>query len=97
MKIGIVVILAMFFSIEKDQVVVFLAGVGGSKHRIYRELKLQTLYKKLGQWLQSQLIVALFIGTFVYVMLWIISPRVNLDGKFSLALISALTTVIPYL
>lgn len=96
-KIGIVLILAAFFSIEKDNTVSFLAWIAGPTHRHYWQLKLQLLYKKLGQWLNSQLIVSLFIWTLVYIGLWVISPWINIDGKIFLALISALTAIIPYL
>lgn len=92
-----VVVLALFFSLEKNQLVRFLAGIAGPRKQTYWELKLQLLYKKLGQWLKSQIMVSLFIGTLVYIFLWIISPWINLDGKLSLALIAALTAIIPYL
>lgn len=88
--------LSVFFSVEKNKVVQFLAGIAGKEQREYRKLKIGTLYKKLGQWLRSQLVVSLFIGSFVYVMLWVISPWVSLDGKFSLALIAGLTAIMPY-
>ncbi len=93
----IVMVLAVFFSVEKASLVKFLASISGAKHQHYWELKLQTLYKKLGQWLQSQLIVSAFVGSLVYCMLRLVSPWINLDGKLSLALIAALTTIIPYI
>lgn len=95
-QMGIVLTLSVFFSIEKEKVIDFMARASGST--TYAELKLQKLYKKLGFWLEGQLLLCLSIflaSGLVFVVLWWFG--INLPNKFTLALIAGLMEFVPYL
>ena len=53
-------ITAVFFSIEKEKVIHFLAQMSGKVE--YTELRLLKLYKQLGYRLKGQLILCIMIG-----------------------------------
>lgn len=90
--------LAILFSIEKEQLVRFLAHLNGRGKAGYRRLKIETLYKKLGLWLKGQLYLGIFIGVCVYLALWILHiAGMPLESKGTLALISWLTEFVPYI
>jgi predicted PurR-regulated permease PerM len=55
----------------------------------YTELKLQKLYKKLGFWLQGQLVLCLAIFVATWIALVVLSWfGIDLPNKFTLALIA---------
>ncbi|USN56131.1 MAG: AI-2E family transporter [Candidatus Peribacteria bacterium] len=89
-------VLAIFFSIEKKKVITFLAHISGQVK--YTELKLLKLYRKLGFWLEGQLVLCVAIGIGVRIGLQAIAIfGIDLPNKFTLALISGLVEFIPYL
>lgn len=95
-QIWIVFTLSVFFSIEKDKMIVFLATLWGSR-KSYYQLKIEKLYKKLWFWLKSQFFLSIYIGVMVYVFLRILELfGMSMPSKLSLALISGLTEFIPY-
>jgi len=95
-QILIVFTLAVFFSFEKEKVVYTLATL--SQNPKYTALKLKKLYHQLWEWLKGQLLMCLFIWLAVYFGLWTLALfGINLDNKWTLALIAGLTEVIPYL
>ncbi|MEI7563596.1 MAG: hypothetical protein WCJ39_08440 [bacterium] len=51
----------------------FISGLRGEKQYKFVYMKLERIYKKLGIWLKSQLLLCIFIGLMVYLGLWIIS------------------------
>ncbi len=96
LQVFLVFILSIFFTIEKERVIRFLARISGRAK--YTELKLLKLNRKLGFWLEGQLILCLAIGIIVWlwlVILWAFG--IDLPNKFTLALIAGLTEFIPYL
>ncbi|MEI7918710.1 MAG: hypothetical protein WCH65_00395 [bacterium] len=61
-------------------------------------MKLERIYKKLGIWLKSQLLLCVFIGATMYISLWILTMfGIDLPQKGSLAAIAAMTEFIPYI
>ncbi len=96
-QIWIVFTLSVFFSIEKEKMIVFLATLWGSR-KSYYQLKIEKLYKKLWFWLKSQFFLSIYIGVMVYIFLWILELfGMSIPSKLSLALISGLTEFIPYI
>ncbi|MCX6824896.1 MAG: AI-2E family transporter [candidate division SR1 bacterium] len=95
---SIVLTLAVLFSIQKDAVMKFIAGLGGDDGKYkYIFMKLERIYKKLGIWLRSQFLLCLFIGAAMYLALRIISMfGIDLPQKGALAGIAAMTEFIPY-
>lgn len=95
---AIVLTLAVLFSIEKKSVIRFVSGIWSLKSREYLVIRLEKIYKQLGIWLKSQLLLCVFIWVTVYAALWILSLfGMDLPSKWSLAMIAWLTEFIPYL
>ena len=98
-KIVLVIILAVFFSIEKDKVKNFIVK-HTSKNEYnseYMSEKVSLFYKKMGSWLKTQLVLSVFIFVVVLValiILWWFGLR--LPNILSLALMAWLTEFIPY-
>ncbi len=95
-QIIIVFTLAVFFSFEKNKVVYTLATLSKNPDKTY--LKLKKLYFQLWEWLKWQLLLWIFIWLAVY--LWLLTLSlfwINLNTKWTLALIAWLMEFIPYL
>lgn len=97
-KGAIVLTLSVLFSIEKEAVIKFIAGLAWHKKREYLEIKVKRIYKKLWLWLKGQLLLCLFIWLAVFIALLTMSAfGLDIPQKWSLALIAWLTELIPYL
>lgn len=95
-QIAIVFIVAVFFSLEKQRVVHFIAHM--SWRVGYTSLKLKRLYRKLGVRLKWQWLLCLIVWIAVRLWLVIVSRfSIDIPNKFTLALIWWLTEFIPYL
>jgi predicted PurR-regulated permease PerM len=95
-QIGIVFIVAVFMSLEKEQVIHVIASFTGNSSMA--KLKIQKLYKKLWYWLEGQLFLSLYIFAMVYGGLWILAwIGIDLPNKFTLALIAGLLEFLPYI
>jgi predicted PurR-regulated permease PerM len=70
---SIVLTLSVLFSIQKDAVMKFIARLGGEKKYKFIYMKLERIYKRLGIWLKSQLLLCIFIGAAMYAALWILA------------------------
>lgn len=95
-QIGFVLTLSILLSIEKNGFVRFIYKLSGYSPQA--RAKLTTLYKKLWFWLKTQLLLGLFIGIIMrlsLVIMWFFG--IDIPNKWSLAVISALTELIPYL
>lgn len=96
-EISIILTLSVLFSIEKDSVMQFLANLGGEKSYQTMYMKLERIYKKLWIWLKSQFLLCIFIGATMLFSFWILGLfGMALPQMFSLALIGALTEIVPY-
>jgi len=95
---SIVLTLSVLFSIQKDSVMKFIARLGGESKYKFIYMKLERIYKKLGIWLKSQLLLCIFIGAAMYISLRILSFfGIDLPQKWALAAIAAMTEFIPYI
>ena len=96
-QVGFMLVLAILFSIEKNDVVNFLARLMGSKST-YTYIKLQRLYAKLGFWLKGQFIVMCSIGIIVFILLNVVRLfGIDIPNTGSLALIAGITNIFPYI
>lgn len=95
-QIGFVLTLSVLLSIERNAFVRFLYRITGNSPVAHKKIAL--LYKKLGFWLKTQLLLGLYIGITMYAILWILALfGIDIPSKWSLAVISALTELIPYI
>lgn len=93
-QIFIVIILAVFFSLEKAEVSNAIATLSGKKE--YVATKIDKLYKKLWFWLKWQFMLSIFIWLTVFISLFtlgLVSP-IDLPNKTTLALIAWITEFI---
>jgi len=95
-QIVIVFTLAIFFSFEKESVVYTIAKLSQTPKKT--AIKLKKLYYQLWEWLKGQILLGLFIWLAVY--LWLRTLHffgIELESKWTLALIAGLMEFIPYL
>jgi predicted PurR-regulated permease PerM len=57
----IIITLSVLFTIEKVSVMKFIASLWWEKKYKYIYIKLEKIYKKLGIWLKSRLLLSLYI------------------------------------
>ncbi len=94
----IVITLSVLFSIEKISVMKFIASLGWEKKYKYIYIKLEKIYKQLGIWLKSRLLLSLYMAVALYVSLWILELfGMSIPNKVSLALILWLLDIVPYI
>lgn len=98
-QVFIVWVIAIFFSLEKDNVISFIARISWNPdYTFYKFLK---IYKQLWLRLKWQLILCLFVFFTVWILLWSLSIMpwawINMPNKFTLALIAGITEFIPML
>ncbi|MEI6426064.1 MAG: AI-2E family transporter [Candidatus Absconditabacteria bacterium] len=97
-KGGIVITLSVLFSIEKISVMKFISSLGGEKKFKYIYTKLEKIYKQLGIWLKSRLLLSVYIGLAMYVSLWIMQLfGMDIPSKLSLSIILGLLDIVPYI
>ena len=95
-QIIMVFVLAIFFSFEKDKVVYTIATLSQTPRNT--ALKLKKLYSQLWEWLKWQILLWLFIWLSVFFWLLTLSFFwINLEDKWTLALIAWFLEFIPYL
>lgn len=98
-QVGLVLTVAVFFSLEKDTVVNTLTHRLSQQSKIqYRTNKIDLLYIKMWLWLKSQLWLCVYIALIVYVVLRILALfGIDLPNKSALALMAGFTEFIPYI
>jgi predicted PurR-regulated permease PerM len=92
----IVFVVAVFFSLEKELVLQTLIRITGNNQQI--KTKISRLYVQLGNRLQWQLLLSLYI--FIISWLWLIIVGrfgINLEHKFTIALLAGLFEFLPYI
>jgi len=87
----LIVVLSFYFSVQRDGIESFLRLVTPHKHEAYVLNLWERSKKKIGLWLQGQLLLGLFIGVFVYLGLAIF----NIKYAFLLAILAAMFEIIP--
>jgi len=94
MQLFLVIILAIFFSLEKTKVINFLGVIFG--HPEYVKLKMEKIYWQLGQWLKGQFRLSAAVGFLVWLGLSILTLfGVHIPDILILAIIAALTESVP--
>ncbi len=94
MQLFLVIILAIFFSLEKSKVINFLGALIG--HPEYVRLKMEKIYWQLGQWLKGQFRLSAAVGFLVWLGLSILTLfGVHIPDILILAIIAALTESVP--
>lgn len=95
---GVVFVLSILFSLEKDVTVSFLSGLWGKENKPYRQNKINKIYIKMWDWLKWQLILCLIIWLMVGVSLWIVwFFGLTIPNILTIAFIAGMTEFIPYL
>lgn len=87
----LIVILSFYLAVEEDGVGKFLKAVTTIKHEKYAVALWKRSQKKIGLWMQGQLILAVIIGMLVYLGLLII----NVPNALLLAVLAAAFEIIP--
>jgi len=85
------VILSFYLAMEEDGVGKFLKAISPIKHEKYITSLWKRSQRKIGLWMQGQLILAIIIGTLVYLGLLII----NVPNALLLATLAAVFEIIP--
>lgn len=96
-QIGLCLILAIFFSLEKDILIDFVSSLFPNRHHIYITQKINRLYATMWLWLKGQFVLCVIMTMVVACFLWTLTLfGFNLNHIFSLALIAWFTEFIPY-
>ncbi|HKL44115.1 MAG TPA: AI-2E family transporter [Candidatus Absconditabacterales bacterium] len=95
---AIFITLSILFSVEKDQVIRFIARLSGKEKYDTTLIKMKKVYKKLAVWLKARLLMSLFITLAMWLALVIMSWfGLDMPNKFGLSLIAGLLDIIPYI
>jgi predicted PurR-regulated permease PerM len=94
----IFITLSVLFSVEKNQVIRFIARLSWKEKYDMTFMKMQKIYKKLAIWLKARLLMSLFITLAMWLALVVMSWfGLDMPNKFWLALIMWLLDIIPYI
>lgn len=99
-KVSILLVLAVFFSIEKDRVLAFwVSFLSKQKTNVsHVHERIVTVYSKLQLWLKGQLFLMIYVGMLVFIGLYVLELfGISIDQKRLLAIMAGVTEIIPYL
>ncbi|OGY84568.1 MAG: hypothetical protein A3F54_05680 [Candidatus Kerfeldbacteria bacterium RIFCSPHIGHO2_12_FULL_48_17] len=88
-----VIVITFYMTIEEDGMKKFLRSIAPVQYQPYLIHKINEIQRKLGQWLQGQIVLGIIIGLLTYIGLLILGVKYALV----LALVSAITELVPYL
>jgi predicted PurR-regulated permease PerM len=91
-KLIVVLVLAFFIQIEKEQLRSWFRSFFSSRYRNYMDNKTDAMHQKIGQWARGQLLLGLSIGILVFVALTIL----RMPYAATLAVLAGMTEFIPY-
>ncbi len=91
-NLGVVLVLAFFFELERDAALSWGRSLLPPRIRPYMAQKAVLIRAKIGQWAKGQLLLCLSIGVLVFILLLIL----RLPYALTLALLAAFTEFIPY-
>lgn len=96
-NLAVVFTMAIFFSIEKDYLVSLLAKPFAKHRKLEVKSKIDDVYRRLSLWLKARVYLSLFIFLAIYLAFWVMKWfGFPLPNMFSLALITGLLDIIPY-
>jgi predicted PurR-regulated permease PerM len=88
----VVLVLAFFIQIEKENIRRWVRGFLPAHSRNYLDSKVEAVQAKIGQWARGQLILGLVVGSLVFIALTIL----GMPYALTLAALAAFTEFIPY-
>jgi len=89
----IVLVISFYLSVQKNGIRDLLKGVTPKKYETYVLNIWARAQKKMGQWLQGQLLLAVIVGVVVYIGLYFLHVRF----AFLLAIIAGILELVPYI
>jgi predicted PurR-regulated permease PerM len=89
----IVIVISFYLAVQKGSIQNMLRGVTPKEHETYVLNLWQRAQKKMGQWLQGQLFLAIVVGVLVYIGLSLLGIRFAL----LLAIIAGILELVPYI
>ena len=94
-QITLVFTAAILFSVDQENIIKYINKISHSEEF---SLKIKKIYTKIWYWLKSQLLLCIFIFVTVYATLLILELfGISIPNKLSLAIISWITEIIPYI
>ncbi|MSR78619.1 MAG: AI-2E family transporter [Candidatus Taylorbacteria bacterium] len=91
----LILVLSFYLAVQEDGVSAFLQFVTPAKHEKYIIGLWKRVQHKIGLWMQGQLILAVVIGLFVYLVLMIFGPALHVGNPMLLASLAAVLEIIP--
>jgi predicted PurR-regulated permease PerM len=91
-RLIVVLVLAFFIQIEKENISKWFRGFLPHRYRTYIEGKSEAIHHKMAQWARGQLLLGLCIGILVFIALTIL----GMPYALTLAALAAFTEFIPY-
>ena len=88
----ILIVISFYLAIQKDGIQNFLKVITPHEYEAYVLNLWKRSEKKMGQWLQGQLLLALIVGIMVYIGLWLFHIRF----AFLLAVLASILELVPY-
>jgi predicted PurR-regulated permease PerM len=88
-----VLVMTFYMVIEEDNTKKFIISISPSKYQDYLIPLMDKISLRMGRWLRGQLILSFLVGFLVYIGLSIL----GIKYAFVLALIAAITEIIPYI
>lgn len=89
----IILVISFYLAVQKNGIKNLLKGVAPREHEEYILGLWERAERKMGQWLQGQLLLALIVGVLVYIGLSILHIRF----AFLLAIIAGVLELVPYI
>lgn len=87
-----VLVMTFYMIVEEDNTKKFITSISPKKYQSYLTELMDRISLRMGHWLRGQIILSLAVGTLVYIGLKIL----GIKYAFVLALIAAITEIIPY-
>lgn len=92
-SVAIVIVVSFYLAVQKGSIQDMLRGVTPKEHEAYVLRLWERAQKKMGQWLQGQLFLAIVVGVLVYIGLSLLNIRFAL----LLAIIAGILELVPYI
>jgi len=91
----LIIVISFYLSVQEDGVAEFLRFVTPQHQEKYVIDLWRRVQKKIGLWMQGQLILALVVGLLVYLVLTIFGPSLHVGNPLLLAFLAAVFETIP--
>lgn len=91
----LVFIISFYFVLQKDGLESFLKSVIPQAHQEYAIDLWKRVQNKLGKWFQGQLLLGLFVGTFMFLALWLLGVKYALTLAFMAGVLEIIPVIGP--